>query len=78
MRFGRFFLFTALGSAVWISGLAVLGREVGRNWSNWRHHLEYGDYALAAIVVLAILYLVVRRLRSSRRGPGAAVDAVSD
>ena len=78
MRWWRFFLFTALGSIVWISGLAVLGREVGHNWSSWRHHLEYGDYALAVIVVLAILYLVLRRLRNSRQGPGAAVDAVSD
>jgi membrane protein DedA with SNARE-associated domain len=75
MRFGRFFLFTALGSIIWISGLAVLGREVGHNWSSWRHHLEYGDYALAVIVVLVILYLVLRRLR---RPSGPAVDAVSD
>jgi membrane protein DedA with SNARE-associated domain len=75
MRFGRFFIFTTLGSIVWISGLAVLGREVGHNWSSWRHHLEYGDYALAVIVVLIIVYFVLRRLR---RPGGPAVDAVSD
>lgn len=78
MRFGRFLVFAALGSIVWISGLAVLGREVGRNWSSWRHHLEYGDYALAVLVVLAILYLVFRRLRGSRRGEATTADAVSD
>jgi membrane protein DedA with SNARE-associated domain len=77
MRFARFFLFTLLGSIVWITGLALLGREVGHDWSSWRHHLEYGDYALAVIVVLAILYLVLRRVRS-RQGPGAAVDTVSE
>jgi membrane protein DedA with SNARE-associated domain len=75
MRFGRFFVFTALGSIAWISGLGVLGREVGHDWSSWRRHLEYGDYALAVIVVLLILYVVLRRLR---RPPGPAVDAVSD
>jgi membrane protein DedA with SNARE-associated domain len=76
MRFGRFFVFTALGSVVWISGLAVLGREVGRNWASWRHHLEYGDYALGVIVILLILYVVLRRLR--RPPAGHAVDPVSD
>jgi membrane protein DedA with SNARE-associated domain len=78
MPFVRFFVFTLLGSIIWISGLAVLGREVGHNWSSWRKHLEYGDYALAALLVLAIAYLVLRRVRASRSGPPAAVDAVSD
>jgi membrane protein DedA with SNARE-associated domain len=78
MPFVRFFIFTVLGSIIWISGLAVLGREVGHNWSSWRRHLEYGDYALAALVVLAIAYLVLRRVRASRSGPPAAVDAVSE
>ncbi|HEY2653570.1 MAG TPA: DedA family protein [Solirubrobacteraceae bacterium] len=76
MPFGRFFIFTLLGSIVWITGLAVLGREVGHNWSSWKNHLEYADYALAALVVLAIAYLVLRRVRASRSA--AAVDAVSD
>jgi membrane protein DedA with SNARE-associated domain len=78
MPFVRFFIFTVLGSIVWISGLAVLGREVGRNWSSWRNHLEYGDYALGLVVVLAIAYLVMRRIRASRSGPPAAVDALSE
>ena len=78
MPFVRFFIFTVLGSIVWISGLAVLGREVGHSWSSWRKHLEYGDYALAAVVVLLIAYVVLRRFRASRSGPPAAVDAVSE
>lgn len=78
MPFGRFFVFTVLGSIAWITGLAVLGREVGHNWQSWRHHLEYGDYALAAIVVLAIAYLVLRRVQASRSRSAAAMDAVSD
>lgn len=78
MRFARFLAFTTLGSIVWITGLAVLGREVGSQWSSWRKHLEYADYALAALVVLAIAYVVLRRVRASRSRSGAAVDAVSD
>jgi membrane protein DedA with SNARE-associated domain len=78
MPFVRFFIFALLGSIVWITGLAVLGKEVGHDWSTWKNHLEYGDYALAAIVVLLIAYVVFRRVRSSRTRSTAAVDAVSD
>ena len=78
MPFARFIGFTALGSVAWITGLGVLGREVGSNWKTWRNHLEYGDYALAAILLALIAYLVLRRVRRSRTPPSAAVDAVSD
>lgn len=78
MPFVRFFVFTVLGSIIWIAGLGVLGREVGHNWPSWRNHLEYGDYALGALVVLAIAYLVLRRVRASRARSTAAVDAVSE
>jgi membrane protein DedA with SNARE-associated domain len=78
MPFGRFVTLSALGSVVWVSGLAVLGREVGRNWTSWRHHLEYVDYVGAAVLVAAIVYLIVRR-RSDRNGTGEpAADVVSD
>ena len=76
MPFRRFFILAALGSLIWITGLAVLGREVGSNWQTWRAHLEYVDYVGVTVLVIAIVYLIVRRTRS---GPGdPAADAVSD
>lgn len=75
MPFRTFAVYATLGSILWITGLGLLGREVGRNWQSWRHHLEYADYAAAVLLVLAIGYLVFRRLRS---GQGeATADAVS-
>lgn len=71
----RFALLTTLGSIPWIAGLAVLGREVGARWPTWRHHLEYVDYIGAAIVALAIAYLIVRR---ARRDPAERVDPAAD
>jgi membrane protein DedA with SNARE-associated domain len=71
MPFWRFFILATLGSIVWICGLAVLGREVGSDWQTWRHHLEYVDYVGAALLVLAIAYLIVRHLRSDRDDSGA-------
>ncbi|MBV9003547.1 MAG: hypothetical protein JO181_02740, partial [Solirubrobacterales bacterium] len=49
----------------------LLGREVGRNWQSWRHHLEYADYAAVALLVLAIVYLIVRRSRGRPPSAGA-------
>ncbi len=75
MPFGRFIALTTLGSIVWIAGLGVLGREVGSSWVSWRRNLEYVDYVGAAVVIGAILYLIVRRMRGRRAR--AAADAVS-
>jgi len=71
--FGRFIALVTLGSIPWIAGLGVLGREVGRNWESWRHHLEYVDYAALVLIVLLIAYLILRRARTR---PAATADAV--
>jgi membrane protein DedA with SNARE-associated domain len=75
MPYRRMIAFAALGSLIWVSGLAVLGREVGHQWQSWRHHLEYVDYVGGAVLVAAIVYLIVRRVRATRSDP--PVDAVS-
>jgi membrane protein DedA with SNARE-associated domain len=75
MSYPRFIAFATLGSIPWITGLGFLGREVGANWRTWRNHLEYVDYFFLALVVIGILYLILRRVRTGR---AAAVDAVSD
>ena len=45
LEYPRFIAPAALGSVIWISGLAFLGRAVGSDWTSWRHYLEYVDYA---------------------------------
>jgi membrane protein DedA with SNARE-associated domain len=75
MPFVSFAVSALLGSIVWISGLGLLGRAVGSNWSTWRHHLEYVDYAIAALVVLAVAYLIFKRVRSRRTQVPAESDA---
>ena len=77
MSYLRFISFAALGSVVWITGLGLLGKAVGSNWTHWRKNLEYVDYAAAALLVAAIIYLIVRRTRGGRTPPPAA-DAVSE
>ncbi len=66
MTYWRFLAAAAVGSLIWISGLAFLGRAVGSDWENWRHYLDYVDYAAAALFLGAIVYLLVRREHERR------------
>jgi membrane protein DedA with SNARE-associated domain len=75
MPFGRFVVFTTIGSILWITALGVLGREVGSSWQSWRHNLEYVDYVGAAVLVGALAYLVVRRSRGGGGRPTPDVAA---
>lgn len=68
MPLGRFVLFTTAGCIPWVLLLALIGREVGSRWEDWRGYLHYVDYAVVVAVVLGIVYLIIRRRRS---GAGA-------
>lgn len=70
MPYWRFVSMATLGSIVWITGLGLLGKAVGHQWTQWKHHLDYVDYAAVAIIVLGIAWLLLRALRN-RRGATA-------
>jgi membrane protein DedA with SNARE-associated domain len=70
MPFARFTAFTLAGCLPWVLGLALAGQAVGSDWTSLRKGFEYVDYAILALVVAAIVYLIVRRQR--RSGPADA------
>jgi membrane protein DedA with SNARE-associated domain len=65
MPIGRFIVYTLAGCIPWVLMLAIIGREVGDRWGQWKDHLHYLDYAVIAGIVIAIAYLLVRRRRGS-------------
>jgi membrane protein DedA with SNARE-associated domain len=71
----RFTALTALASAIWAAALAYAGDALGSEWQSVRRGFEYVDYAILALLVLGIAYLLVRRLRSVRATRAAALDA---
>ena len=77
MPFAKFITFAVIGSVVWMTGLAFLGREVGADWQQLaqppRVRRLRGRWQS---IVLGIAYLVLRRRRSNRRPP-PAVDVAS-
>ena len=50
MPLGRFVLFTTAGCIPWVLMLAIIGREVGSRWEDWRGYLHYVDYVVIAAV----------------------------
>jgi membrane protein DedA with SNARE-associated domain len=63
----KFTAYTLAGCIPWVLMLAIIGREVGDRWDEWKNHLHYLDYAVIAAIAIAIVYLLVRRRRGSAK-----------
>ncbi len=77
MPFWRFTVLTFAGCLPWVFALAFIGRTAGDNWEQWKDNLHYVDYAVAAAIVIGVVYLIVRHRRERTRRPEAATDAPS-
>lgn len=75
MPFIRFTLLTLAGCIPWVLGLALAGEAVGHDWQNVRKGFDYVDYAVVALVVIAILYAIVRRRQKRSDAGDTAADA---
>ncbi len=72
MPFWRFSVLTLAGCVPWVLMLTAIGQAAGERWDSWKDSLHYVDYAVAALIVAGIVYLVVR---SRRGGPPGVEDA---
>src|SRR5688500_263183 len=81
MPFGQFLIYTTAGSLIWNSLLIGLGVAAG---DFVRNNLKYLDYAVVAVVVLAVGWMVYRRVtqiyrgRTGRYGPGGEKTLTPD
>jgi membrane protein DedA with SNARE-associated domain len=73
MPFWRFSILTFLGCVPWVLMLTFIGKEAGDNWESWKDSLHYFDYAVAATIVIGIIYLLIRRRRD--RGSEPATES---
>jgi membrane protein DedA with SNARE-associated domain len=62
MNFPKFLVYTVAGSLLWSIVLVYVGEVLGRNWLEVRAELQRFDYAVAAIILLAIALYVWRHL----------------
>jgi membrane protein DedA with SNARE-associated domain len=66
MPFLRFSLFTFAGCVPWVFMLTFIGKQAGDHWDEWKDSLHYVDYAVAAMIVIGIAYLLIRRRRTGQ------------
>lgn len=66
MAVPKFLLYTAIGSAVWNSGLVVAGYVLGSQWEDVGHYSDYINYAVYVVVVVLVVRFVWTRLRRRR------------
>ena len=71
MPFWRFSLLTLAGCVPWVLMLTWIGLAAGERWETWKDSLHYVDYAVAAAIVIGLVYLY---LRARRGGPDEDED----
>jgi membrane protein DedA with SNARE-associated domain len=77
MPFVRFSLLTFAGCVPWVLGLGIAGEAVGHEWKDVRKGFDYVDYAVVALVVIALLYVLMRRRRGGADTGDPAPDAAA-
>src|SRR5919109_5077493 len=60
MPFWRFTALTLAGCVPWVLMLTLIGKAAGSNWEKWKNYFHYLDYAVLALVVIGIGWLIVR------------------
>ena len=69
----RFGLYTTLGCIPWTAALGIAGYALGANWQRVANDFHGVTYAIAGIVVLAVVVAVILHVR--HRGGDADADA---
>ena len=72
MRPVRFGLYTAIGCAGWIGGLAWAGYATGAHWQHVQHLVNTPAYIIAGLIALLLIAGIITVLVRRRKRPQAA------
>lgn len=64
MRMVTFLILTTIGSGVWNAAFVALGWILGENWNSVERWLGPVSYVVVGLLVIGLIVLVVRKLRS--------------
>lgn len=78
----RFGILSAIGTVMYASAVASIGYAVGSAWHTVERYMAFASYLIAAVVIAAIVFFVILRVRELRREaqatpPASAEDPVS-
>jgi membrane protein DedA with SNARE-associated domain len=63
----EFGFLSLVGTVLWATAFSLTGYAVGSAWSRVAHAFSIGGYALAALLVIAIVAVIAHRVRSVRK-----------
>jgi membrane protein DedA with SNARE-associated domain len=67
-----FALLSLIGTAVWVSAIALIGYGVSSAWNSVAHGISVAGYLIAVVVVLAIVAFILYRVREVRHEAATA------
>lgn len=62
----KFITYTAIGSVFWSTILTYVGYTLGENWGKIQNVLHPISYLVAAVILIIIIYLVVKVIKSMK------------
>jgi membrane protein DedA with SNARE-associated domain len=68
----RFGVLSLIGTLVYVVLLSSIGYSLGSEWTKFNHMFTQATYVLVALVVAAVIFFVVHRVREFRREAVAA------
>ena len=71
MPLAQFLGLALVGSAVWSFAFVGIGYGLGSSYRSFEHDFRYVEYAIALGIVLAVAYLVYRRMAAAKVPPRA-------
>jgi len=75
MPLGIYTVLTLVGSAIWAFAFAGAGYGLGKSYSGFDHGFHYVEYVVVAGILVALAYLVYRRVTAAKVAPRAADSA---
>ena len=75
MPFWKFSVLTLAGCIPWVFLLTFAGQKAAENWTSWKDSLHYVDYAVLALIVLGLAFLLLRRHRGGSADTAAGEPA---
>ncbi|HEY2207926.1 MAG TPA: DedA family protein [Gaiellaceae bacterium] len=71
MPLGIYSVLTLVGSAIWAFAFAGAGYGLGKSYHGFDHGFHYVEYAVVAGILVALAYLVYRRVAAAKVAPRA-------
>ena len=71
MPLGIYTVLTLVGSAIWAFAFAGAGYGLGKSYRGFDHGFHYVEYAVVAGILVALAYLVYRRVAAAKVAPRA-------